>query len=169
MSGRETLDSVVTLATQVLQEQGRKISEALDQYRKMKKPLPGDLDSQQYFPPVWKRIANKWKEGKDQLLHHAPALVLIHIKENAATTPELDTGIAATQMVLTAEALRLGTCFIFFLVQTLHESKELQTLLKIPQNHRVYAALTVGYPAPTYLRFVGRRPARVEWIGEPPA
>jgi len=160
------LDSVCTLATQVLQEQGREIREAVEQCRKAKKPLTADLNSQQYFPAVWDRIAKKWKEGKDQLLHHAPALVLIHLRENAATTPDLDAGIAATQMVLMAEALGLGTCFIFFLVRTLRESKELQSLLKIPKNHQVYVALTVGYPAVTYLRFVGRRPAKVDWIGE---
>ena len=166
VSGRRILDSVCTLATQVLQEQGREIREAVEQCRKAKKPLTADLNSQQYFPAVWERIAKKWKEGKDQLLHHAPALVLIHLRENAATTPDLDAGIAATQMVLMAEALGLGTCFIFFLVRTLRESKELQSLLKIPKNHQVYVALTVGYPAVTYLRFVGRRPAKVDWIGE---
>lgn len=167
VSGRKVLDSVCTLAIQVLQDQGGKIAEAVEQYRKTKKPLPEDLASQQYFPPVWDRIAKRWQEGKDQLLHHAPALVLIHIKENAATTPDIDAGIAATQMVLMAEALGLGTCFIFFLVRTLQESKELQNLLKIPKDHRVYVAFTVGYPAVKYLRLVGRRPARVEWIGEP--
>ncbi len=166
VTGRNMLDQVCALAIQGLQEQGMKIKEAVDQYRKEKKPLPEDLNSEQYFPAVWERIANKWKEGTDQLLHHAPALILIHIKENAATTPELDAGIAATQMVLLAEALGLGTCFIAFLVRTLQDSKELQTLLKIPKDHRVYMAFTVGYPAVKYLRFVGRRSARVEWIGE---
>jgi nitroreductase/NAD-dependent dihydropyrimidine dehydrogenase PreA subunit len=166
LSGRKILDPVCTLATQALQEEGRKIQEAVDQYRQAKKPLPAELDSQQFFPAVWERIAKKWKEGADQLLHRAPALILIHIKENSATTAELDAGIAATQMVLMAEALDLGTCFIAFLVRTLQESKELRTLLKIPINHRVYVAFTVGYPAVTYLRLTGRRPAKVKWIGE---
>jgi len=166
LSGRKILDPVCTLATQALQEEGRKIQKAVDQYRQAKKPLPAELDSQQFFPAVWERIAKKWKEGADQLLHRAPALILIHIKENSATTAELDAGIAATQMVLMAEALDLGTCFIAFLVRTLQESKELRTLLKIPVNHRVYVAFTVGYPAVTYLRLTGRRPAKVKWIGE---
>jgi nitroreductase len=166
VSGRKILDSVCTLAIQVLQEQGGKIMEAVEQYRKAKKPLPEDLTSQQLFPAVWDRIAKRWKEGKDQLLHHAPALVLIYIKKDAATTPDIDAGIAAAQMVLMAEALGLGTCFIFFLVRTLQESKELRTLLRIPEDHRVYVAFTVGYPAVKYLRFTGRRPVRVEWIGE---
>ena len=34
-------------------------------------PLPEDLVSQQFFPAVWERIAQKWTEGADQLLHHA--------------------------------------------------------------------------------------------------
>jgi len=166
ITGRTMLDQVCNLAIRELQSQGKKIQELVDQYQKRKEPLSEDLESQQYFPAVWDRIAKKWKEGADQLLHHAPALVMIHIKENSATTPELDAGIAATQMILLAEALGLGTCFIAFLVRTLQESKELRTLLKIPDNHRVYVAFTVGYPAVTYLRVVGRKPARVKWLGE---
>ena len=166
VSGRKILDQVCALATQALQEEGRKIQKSVDQYRQAKKPLPEDLDSQQFFPAVWERIAKKWKEGADQLLHRAPALILIHIKENSATTPEIDAGIAATHMMLLAEALGLGTCFIAFLVRTLQDSKELRSLLKIPQENRVYVAFTVGYPAVTYLRLTGRRPAKAKWIGE---
>ena len=166
VSGRAILDQVCTLATRALQEEGKKIQETVDQYRQAKKPLPEDLVSQQYFPAVWDRIAKKWKEGADQLLHNAPALVLIHIKEHSATTAEIDAAIAATHEVLLAEALGLGTCFIAFLVRTLQDSNELRSLLKIPEGNRVYIALTVGYPAVTYLRLVGRRPARVKWIGE---
>ncbi len=166
VSGRKILDQVCTLATRALEEEGKKIQENVNQYRQAKKPLPEELNSQQYFPAVWERIANKWKEGADQLLHNAPALILIHIKENSATTPDLDAGIAATQMALMAEALGLGTCFIAFLVRTLQESKDLRTLLNIPDHHRVYVALTVGYPAVTYLRVVGRKSAKVQWLGE---
>jgi nitroreductase/NAD-dependent dihydropyrimidine dehydrogenase PreA subunit len=166
VSGRKILDQVCALATQALQEEGGKIQKSVDQYRQAKKPLPEDLDSQQFFPAVWERIAKKWKEGTDQLLHRAPALVLIHIKEHSATTAEIDAGIAATHMMLLAEALGLGTCFIAFLVRTLQDSKELRSLLKIPDGNRVYVAFTVGYPAVTYLRLTGRRPAKIKWIGE---
>jgi len=166
VSGRKILDQVCTLATQALQEEGRKIREAADTYLREKQPLPEDLVSQQFFPAVWERIAQKWTEGADQLLHHAPALVLIQIKEHAAATAEIDAGIAATHMTLLAEALGLGTCFIAFLVRALQGSNELRGLLKISERNRVYAALTVGYPAVTYLRLVGRRPAQVQWVGD---
>jgi nitroreductase/NAD-dependent dihydropyrimidine dehydrogenase PreA subunit len=166
VSGRKILDQVCTLATRALEEEGRQIQETVDRFRREKKPLTAELESQQYFPAVWGRIANKWKEGADQLLHNAPALLLIQIKEHAATTAEIDTGIAAAHITLLAEALGLGTCFIAFLVRTLQGSKELRELLKIPEGNHVYAALTVGYPAVTYLRLVGRRPARVKWVGE---
>jgi nitroreductase/NAD-dependent dihydropyrimidine dehydrogenase PreA subunit len=166
MSGRRILDQACTLATQALEEEEKKIQETVDQYRKVKKPLPPDLDSQQLFPAVWARIANRWKEGADQLLHNAPALILIHIKEHAATTAEIDAGIAATQITLLAEALGLGTCYIAFLVRTLQGAKELRGLLGVPEGNRVHAALTVGYPAVTYLRLVGRKPAKTKWIGE---
>jgi nitroreductase len=87
-------------------------------------------------------------------------------KPGPLSTPEIDTGIAAAHMVLLAEALGLGTCFIAFLVRTLQDSQELRALLKIPEGNRVYAALTVGYPGVKYLRLTGRRPVKTRWIGE---
>ncbi len=111
---------------------------------------------------MWTRISRAWEEkGQDQLLHHAPALVLIHIKQGAAVTTEVDVGIASTQMILMAETLGLGTCFIHFLVWAIEESEDLREFLKLPKENRVLATFTVGYPDVEYLRLVARRPASV--------
>ena len=165
--GRKVLDEVCRLAIAALMARGRGIQEVLDRCRERKEPIPAEYNAQQLYPAVWTRISRAWEEkGQDQLLHHAPALVLIHIKPGAATTPEVDVGIVSAQMILMAEALGLGTCYIHFLVWAIEGSNALREFLKIPKGNRVYATFTLGYPDVEYLRLVARRPAPVTWIGE---
>ena len=166
VSGKEALDKTRTLAIQNLQKQGKAMQEAIDQHKRLKKPLPEDLATRQAYPAVWERIGQKWKEGVDQLLHNAPALVVIHIGKNLATTPETDAAIASTQMVLLAETLGLGTCYIAFLIWAVEDSLELKKVMGIPADHSALVAFTAGYPDVEFLRFVARNPARVKWVGE---
>jgi nitroreductase/NAD-dependent dihydropyrimidine dehydrogenase PreA subunit len=164
--GRKILEAVTTLTIQALQEEGKRIREALERERLTNEPLPEEYLSRQFYPPVWDRIAKKWAEGQDQLLHHAPALIVIHLKKGAASTPEVDSALASMQMVLMAETLGLGTCFIGFLVLAIEKSGQLRTTLKIPDDHQVPVAFTVGYSDVKFLRLVARNPARVKWLGE---
>ena len=164
--GRKILDRVVTLALQALNEEGRKIKEAVERQRRLNEPLPDEYVATQLYPAVWDRMAQKWKEGEDQLFYHAPVLILIHLKKGGTSTPEIDSGLASMQMVLMAETLGLGTCFIGFLVSGLEKSEELREALKIPDDHQVPVAFTVGYPDVQFRRLVARNPARVKWLGD---
>ncbi len=166
VSGRKALDRVCTLAIRNLQEQGKALQKKIDEYSRKKKALPEELASRQTLPPVWERIAGKWKEGIDQLLHHAPGLIIVHMKKGLATTPEIDAAIASTQMVLLAETLGLGTCYIGFLIWAIENSKELKKFLGMPEDSKAVVAFTVGYPDVKFLRFVARNPAQVNWVGE---
>jgi nitroreductase/NAD-dependent dihydropyrimidine dehydrogenase PreA subunit len=166
VSGKKALDRVRTLAIRNLQKQGKALQKTVDEYARKKKPLPEELAFRQGIPAVWERIAGKWKEGVDQLLHHAPALILIHMKKGLATTPEIDAAIASTQMVLLAETLGLGTCYIGFLIWAVEDSRALKKTLGIPPENSALIAFTVGYPGVAYRRVVARNPAKVAWIGE---
>ena len=162
---RKILDRVITLTIQALNEEGKKIREALESQRRMNQSLPEEYISRQFYPPVWDRIARNWAEGQDQLFYRAPALIVIHLKKGAASTPDIDSALASMQMVLMAETLGLGTCFIGFLVLAIEKSGELRSTLGMPDDHEVPVAFTVGYPDVKFLRLVARNPARVKWLG----
>ena len=166
VSGRKTLDKVVHIAIRTLGEQAKALQEDLERYSRLKEPLPEELAARQNFPVMAGRMVAKWKEGVDYLLFHAPSLVVIHMKKNVASTPEIDAAIASTQMVLLAETLGLGTCYIGFLVTAIENSEELKGVLKIPPDHRSLVAFIVGYPDVEFLRTVYRNPAKTTWIGE---
>ncbi len=164
--GRKILDRVATLTLRELDEEGKRIKEAVERQRRMNEPLPDEYVARQLYPAVWDRMAQKWKEGQDQLFYHAPVLIVIHLKKGAASTPEIDSGLASMQMVLMAETLGLGTCFIGFLIFSVDKSRELREVLKIPDDHQVPVAFTVGYPDVQFRRLVARNPARVKWLGD---
>lgn len=166
VSGRQMLDQICALAIADLCQQGQEIKKIVEKYQSLAQPLPAEILAKQNFPQIWERIAKKWEEGEDQLLHHAPALIIIHMNKNVATTPEIDAAIAATHMILLAETLGLGTCFIAFLIWAVEHSLDLKRLLQIPDHHQALVAFTVGYPAVQYLRVVARNQARVKWLGE---
>jgi nitroreductase/NAD-dependent dihydropyrimidine dehydrogenase PreA subunit len=166
VTGRKIIDEVCTLAIGALQAKGKWIREMVERHQILKEPIPEEVASKQIYPAVWDRIAKSWEQGTDQLLHGAAGLILVHTKEGVSSTPGADAAIAADHMVLMAETLGLGTCYIGFLIWALESCVQLQKLLQIPVNHQVYMAFTVGYPDVTFLRLTGRRPAKVTWLGE---
>ncbi len=164
--GRKLLDRAGLLAIQTLRALGDSVKEAFRKHDQLNEPVPEEFIPIQNYPPVWERMARKWREGVDLLFYHAPALVLIHTKRGATTSGDVDAGLSAMHMILMAETMGLGTCLNGFLVTSVKRSDELREVLKIPDDHQVHATFTVGYPDVEFLRVVARNPVRVEWLGD---
>ncbi len=166
LRGRKILDKVCTLAIQQLLNEAKIIREIFDRHERFKEPIPEEFIARKVLPSVWERIGRAWEDGQDQLLYHAPSLILIHLNERLATTGVIDAGIASMNMIYMAETLGLGACYIAFLVWAVQGSSALQNLLEVPANNRLHIAFTVGYPKVKYLRLVARRPAKITWLGD---
>jgi len=164
--GRQLLDRVTDLTVRALTELGERVKEALRRNRQLNEPLPEEYIPIQNYPPVWERCAKKWKEGMDPIFYHAPALILIHTKQGATTSPDVDAGLSAMHMILMAETLGLGTCLNGFLITALRRTEELRGLLRIPAGHWLSVTFAIGYPDVDFLRVVARNPAKVEWLGD---
>ena len=77
--GRKILDRVTTLTLRALGEEGKRIREAVERQRRTNEPLPDEYLARQVYPAVWDRMAQKWKEGEDQLFYHAPSTIPITV------------------------------------------------------------------------------------------
>ena len=168
VQGRKILDSVCRLAIPFLKTQGEHIQEVLDRSARFHKSIPEEYIPREYLPHLLSQMARRWEKGEDRLLFHAPALILIHSKKNNSSNPDRDIGILSTQMILMAETLGLGTCYIGLLTWAIENSLPLQDLLEIPLEHNVQIAFTVGYPGIEFLRLPARNPAQINWIGDFP-
>lgn len=96
------------------------------------------------------------EEGKDILFHEAPALIIIHGK-NEGSTPLEDAQYASYNITLLAHALGLGTCYIGYAVESINRSSSLKNYLGIPPANRIYAVLAVGYPDVKFDRLALRK------------
>lgn len=103
------------------------------------------------------------QEGKDVLFYDAPALLVAHAP--AWETSSAFNGAAALYSAsLMAHSIGLGTCFNGFFENAINRSRPIRERLGIPEKHRAYGTMTIGYPAVRYKRLVDRDRARVRWI-----
>jgi nitroreductase/NAD-dependent dihydropyrimidine dehydrogenase PreA subunit len=103
------------------------------------------------------------KNGRDLILHSAPALLLILGPKNDNFSKE-NCNIAAANIANYAHALGLGTCFIGFLTIALRYSGELRKKVTVPEGYQVYASLVMGFPKDEYKKTVSRNEIDVRWI-----
>jgi nitroreductase len=80
-------------------------------------------------------------------LYGAPALVIISGDSRSPVPLDSDCAAAAQNMLLAAESLGLGSCWIYFVLMAFDspEGNELRGELKIPEGYRPYCSAVLGY------------------------
>lgn len=87
--------------------------------------------------------------GNDENFHSlygAPTLIIVSGKEQSAS-PESDCAAATQNMLLAAESIEIGSCWIFFdlLAFFSPQGSELRYELKIPVGYKPYTSIALGY------------------------
>lgn len=83
---------------------------------------------------------------KYNIFYDAPTIIVIS-GEKSALVPETDCSAATENMILAAESLGIGTCWIG-LITFLFRSEsgaEYSKMLEIPEEYEPYYAITLGY------------------------
>jgi len=92
---------------------------------------------------VRRRVADAATHGK--FLADAPVGIAVVIDPRASTHPAQDGAIATQNMLLAAQALGLGACWIGS-YNSVYEEK-VKEILSIPKDKRVLSIISVGFPA----------------------
>lgn len=92
--------------------------------------------------------AARYREPGFSISHNAPTLIVIATEKGLAHA-KLDAGIALQNILLSSNALGLGTCPLGTLVHILNlpENADLLKLMNIPENHEVTINIALGYAA----------------------
>jgi nitroreductase len=87
----------------------------------------------------------KFKEGH-HWLYKAPTLIMLSCNKNCPC-PEINSTAAAQNMLLAAESIGLGGCFIYYVVQALELDKNNVLLqeIKIPDEYKPCTTIIIGY------------------------
>lgn len=83
---------------------------------------------------------------KYDVFYDAPTVIVIS-GEKKALVPQIDCAAATENMILAAESLGIGTCWIgliTFLFKS-EQAEEFLKMLQIPEGYEPYYAITLGY------------------------
>jgi nitroreductase/NAD-dependent dihydropyrimidine dehydrogenase PreA subunit len=108
-------------------------------------------------------VIEKCDSDPAALFFHAPSVIVIHAKRNAPTTPVEDAALASFAIMLMAESLGLGTCFIGDFYGKANHDPAIKEMLAIAPENEILIAFSCGYPAVRYQRLVDRRQPEIAW------
>ena len=90
-------------------------------------------------------------------------LIIIHASKKTSTLIP-DCSVAASNIMLAAESLGLGTCSLGMATTAINTIENVAKVIQFPQNHVVGYTLAVGFPKVKYYRIPPRRSAKVKWL-----
>lgn len=111
----------------------------------------------------WKIMYDEYKKGKDLLFYNAPIMIIILHDRRKSPYTLIDGGLAATNMELMANSLKLGVCHSGFFTFAA-ENQNIRDFLYLPSNKYVVTSLLIGYPDIKYLRTVPRKKPEIQWF-----
>lgn len=126
---------------------------------------PGEAKQMQDWRFIFKDVVEASDRGEDRLFYHAPGLIISHAPREATSCPLEDATLASFHMILIAESMGLGTCYIGNFYETVNENTEIRKMLNVPPANDILMCFAFGYPAVRFTRLVDRRPPQVHWIG----
>lgn len=82
-------------------------------------------------------------------LYHAPTLVILS-GDDGSVSPQLDCAAATQNMLIAAEAIGVGACWTYFVLQAFasRQGSELRYDLDIPDGFTPHTAVLLGYRQP---------------------
>ncbi len=116
-----------------------------------------------YYIPVLEFFKERWEKlGQDLLLWHAPAIVLVHGKKWDDIIG-ISCSIALYQASIMGQTLKVGSCFNGLIQESINRDKKIKKMIGLPDGHKCYGALTIGYEDVKFKRVVRRPPINTTW------
>jgi nitroreductase len=151
------------------------------------KMMTARMDYTNYAPGTWKRFVTKLKtrflnrfsynalhpvpmtamksiaQGRFAVFHRAPTVILLLMDKRGVGVPEVDIGVVGSNIVIAAQSLGLGTCWIGF-SKILNSNKEFCERMGVVPPYEIVEAIVVGYPIgnPTQ-HHISRQTHEIAW------
>lgn len=113
--------------------------------------------------PVPMTVVTAIAAGRFAVFHRAPTVILLLVDKRGIGTPEIDIGICGTNIVLAAQSLGLGTCWVGF-SKFLNQSPPWRARLGVAAPYEISEAITVGYPIGDPTRLIPRDTHEIAWF-----
>lgn len=118
------------------------------------------LEEMAAYPIEW--IAKMGRVGK-HVLHHAPTVIVVSGKKEEFINPMVDCAAAIENMLLAAESMDIGTCWIGLTRFFFDKPEEVQKL-NLPEGYEPFYTVTLGYKELPNGKGLDRKPGKVSYI-----
>jgi len=99
-------------------------------------------------------------------LYGAPTLIIVSGNEQIPVPLDADCAAATQNLLLAAESIGLGSCWIFFVLLGFYspQGPELREALKIPEGYKPYDSAVLGYKKNTVVNVPERKSNLITYI-----
>ncbi|MDF2671849.1 MAG: Nitroreductase [Clostridiales bacterium] len=103
---------------------------------------------------------------KFNCLYGAPTLIIVSGNEQSPVPLDADCAAANQNLLLAAESIGLGSCWIFFVMLAFYspQGSELRKELKIPEGYKPYCSAVFGYKKAEVVNAEERKPNLITYI-----
>jgi len=115
--------------------------------------------------PEFEGLAELYNSGTDIIIHKPPVLLLFCADSVGGTFAATNATLALHNAALAAETVGLGCFYTGFVVTISERSDSIAKLVGLPETHKIYGALAMGYPRLKFNKWPERNPAKVTWVG----
>jgi nitroreductase/NAD-dependent dihydropyrimidine dehydrogenase PreA subunit len=129
----------------------------------LKRLLGKQVESVIEMLPSFEFLANEVLSGKDVVLHDPAVLLLFHADERK-TLSDVNAQLALQNAALMIHALGLGSFWTGYLVAACTRDKAIPQMVNIPEHHKIYGGLAIGYPRFEYQKWMRRKNPEIAWM-----
>ena len=108
-------------------------------------------------------LLDRFDHGEDPIFYNAPVVIIVH-SAMLIPTPLEDGVLAAYNIVLSAQAMGLGSCFVSLAQNAVNSSRKCKRIIGIDNNEQILAVVVVGRPKVRFIRPVPKPALPVSWI-----
>jgi nitroreductase len=98
--------------------------------------------------------------SKDPIYYSAPAVVFVI---GNGMTADFDCAMVCENMMVAAQSLGLGSCWVYF-GQLVLDDQSIRASLEMREGEKVYGPILLGYPAEHLPQRMPKNPPKVTWI-----
>jgi nitroreductase len=108
-------------------------------------------------------LLDQYERGEDPVFYAAPLIVIVHT-DALVPTPGEDAILAAYNMILMAQTMGLGSCFVSLAQNAINASRRCKKLLNLGSGEQVHAVVVLGHPDVSFHRAIPREAKQFEYI-----
>ena len=139
------------------------LKKEVEEYKSIGKEVPQIFTSALSMTDTLNMIVMARKMGLEVIFHQAPVVMVFHSPVETSC-PKDDCVIASTTVTLAARTLGLETCYIGLFEFVANTYEPVIKEIGLPEGHKVYSILILGYPEFKFHLNVDRKPKKVQWV-----